>query len=303
MYSVGASPIVKTGHYFPSVKPCSERCSSPPSSSHPSSSSRMMISTVTEGSLGIGISSTSCQGASDRLTTRLQFTRNQILSVLCGASDGTGLREGVCSRLPHRRKSVEAVWIGSLDQLSNAASLISGAKPLPLSWDRNNFPSWASPSGKDRLLKSRRLSVNVQSQQQSNFVQEASTEQRSNSIRLETSSVDETLASVLSAQGKQLRPELDIGEGNGALNLSSAEYVESDAEKEAWALLRSSIVSYCGCPVGTIAAQDPTSTDALNYDQVFIRDFIPSAIAFLLKGEFEIVKEFLLNTLRLQVRS
>ncbi|CAD6203375.1 unnamed protein product [Miscanthus lutarioriparius] len=38
----------------------------------------------------------------------------------------------------------------------------------------------------------------------------------------------------------------------------------------------------------------------LNYDQVFIRDFVPSAIAFLLKGESDIVKNFLLHTLQLQ---
>jgi hypothetical protein len=41
----------------------------------------------------------------------------------------------------------------------------------------------------------------------------------------------------------------------------------------------------------------------LNYDQVFIRDFVPSAIAFLLKGESDIVKNFLLHTLQLQVSS
>lgn len=71
-------------------------------------------------------------------------------------------------------------------------------------------------------------------------------------------------------------------------------------EEEAWDLLRASIVEYCGNPVGTIAANDPTETNALNYDQVFIRDFIPSAMAFLLNGEPEIVRNFLLHTLQLQ---
>lgn len=71
-------------------------------------------------------------------------------------------------------------------------------------------------------------------------------------------------------------------------------------EEEAWQLLRESVVNYCGSPVGTIAARDPTSSDALNYDQVFIRDFIPSGIAFLLKGEYDIVRNFLLHTLQLQ---
>lgn len=72
-------------------------------------------------------------------------------------------------------------------------------------------------------------------------------------------------------------------------------------EEEAWDLLRAAIVEYCGSPVGTIAANDPTESNALNYDQVFIRDFIPSAMAFLLNGESEIVRNFLLHTLQLQV--
>jgi tartrate dehydratase beta subunit/fumarate hydratase class I family protein len=72
-------------------------------------------------------------------------------------------------------------------------------------------------------------------------------------------------------------------------------------EEEAWELLRNSMVYYCGSPIGTIAANDPTSSSVLNYDQVFIRDFIPSGIAFLLKGEYDIVRNFLLHTLQLQV--
>lgn len=76
---------------------------------------------------------------------------------------------------------------------------------------------------------------------------------------------------------------------------------ETEVEKEAWRLLRKSVVSYGGSPVGTLAADDPmTSGQMLNYDQVFIRDFVPSALAFLLKGETEIVKNFLLYTLQLQ---
>ncbi|KAG6421858.1 hypothetical protein SASPL_118417 [Salvia splendens] len=75
---------------------------------------------------------------------------------------------------------------------------------------------------------------------------------------------------------------------------------ETDVEKEAWRLLRNAIVTYCGSPVGTVAANDPNDKTPLNYDQVFIRDFVPSAFAFLLKGEGEIVKNFLLHTLQLQ---
>ncbi|KAJ0092988.1 hypothetical protein Patl1_24817 [Pistacia atlantica] len=52
--------------------------------------------------------------------------------------------------------------------------------------------------------------------------------------------------------------------------------------------------------VGTVAANDPADKQPLNYDQVFIRDFAPSALAFLLNGEGEIVKNFLLHTLQLQ---
>ncbi|XP_016443070.1 putative alkaline/neutral invertase D [Nicotiana tabacum] len=68
---------------------------------------------------------------------------------------------------------------------------------------------------------------------------------------------------------------------------------------EAWEALRRSIVQFRGQPVGTLAAVD-NSTEELNYDQVFVRDFVPSALAFLMNGEPEIVKNFLLKTLRLQ---
>ncbi|KAG8658924.1 alkaline/neutral invertase C, mitochondrial isoform X2 [Manihot esculenta] len=74
----------------------------------------------------------------------------------------------------------------------------------------------------------------------------------------------------------------------------------SDIEKEAWKLLQGAVVNYCGNPVGTVAANDPADKQPLNYDQVFIRDFVPSALAFLLNGEVEIVKNFLLYTLQLQ---
>ncbi|KAK3007664.1 hypothetical protein RJ639_014306 [Escallonia herrerae] len=68
---------------------------------------------------------------------------------------------------------------------------------------------------------------------------------------------------------------------------------------EAWEALRHSLVYFRGQPVGTIAALDQSSEE-LNYDQVFLRDFIPSALAFLMNGEPEIVKNFILKTLRLQ---
>ncbi|XP_075484472.1 putative alkaline/neutral invertase D [Primulina tabacum] len=69
---------------------------------------------------------------------------------------------------------------------------------------------------------------------------------------------------------------------------------------DAWEALRRSMVSFRGQPVGTIAAYDHASEEVLNYDQVFVRDFVPSALAFLMNGEPEVVKNFLLKTLQLQ---
>ncbi|KAK8447354.1 hypothetical protein SEVIR_8G054000v4 [Setaria viridis] len=69
---------------------------------------------------------------------------------------------------------------------------------------------------------------------------------------------------------------------------------------EAWEALRKSVVYFRGQPVGTIAATDHASEEVLNYDQVFVRDFVPSALAFLMNNETDIVKNFLLKTLHLQ---
>lgn len=70
-------------------------------------------------------------------------------------------------------------------------------------------------------------------------------------------------------------------------------------EQAAWRALEASILYYQGRPVGTIAARDP-NVDALNYDQCFVRDFVPSALAFLIRGDAEIVHNFLVETLALQ---
>ncbi|KAK4273381.1 hypothetical protein QN277_021796 [Acacia crassicarpa] len=99
--------------------------------------------------------------------------------------------------------------------------------------------------------------------------------------------------------------ENEVIEKPGDLNVSEdaspkSRVEETDAEKEAWKLLQNAVVTYCGNPVGTVAANDPGDKQPLNYDQVFLRDFIPSALAFLLQGEKEIVKSFLLHTLQLQ---
>ncbi len=76
--------------------------------------------------------------------------------------------------------------------------------------------------------------------------------------------------------------------------MSSAEIIA-----EAWQALEKSIIYMDGKPVGTVAAHD-RELDALNYDQCFVRDFVPSALAFLMKGEVKIVRNFLLATLTLQ---
>lgn len=103
---------------------------------------------------------------------------------------------------------------------------------------------------------------------------------------------------------EEYRVEVNGSEGNvdSSKKVVSNEREVSEIEKEAWRLLRGAVVDYCGSPVGTVAASDPADKTPLNYDQVFIRDFVPSALAFLLNGEGEIVKNFLLNTLQLQVQ-
>lgn len=74
---------------------------------------------------------------------------------------------------------------------------------------------------------------------------------------------------------------------------------ENNLVKEGWRLLENSIVYYRGQPVGTVAACDPT-VEALNYDQCFVRDFVSSALVFLINNKSEIVRNFLIETLKLQ---
>ncbi len=74
---------------------------------------------------------------------------------------------------------------------------------------------------------------------------------------------------------------------------------KNDLIKEAWQLLDRSVVHYGDRPVGTVAACDP-SVEALNYDQCFVRDFVSSALVFLMSGKADIVRNFLIETLTLQ---
>jgi hypothetical protein len=80
-------------------------------------------------------------------------------------------------------------------------------------------------------------------------------------------------------------------------DLKSSE--DSKEVTEAWQALEKTIIYYQGRPVGTVAAYD-LSVEALNYDQCFIRDFVSSALIFLLKGRADIVRNFLEETLKLQ---
>ncbi|KAL2491196.1 Alkaline/neutral invertase A [Abeliophyllum distichum] len=113
--------------------------------------------------------------------------------------------------------------------------------------------------------------------------------------------LDETLPNNDGDRAQVIDGGYGVNEENSNLaGVVKANKKESEVEKEAWRLLRNAVVTYCNSPIGTVAANDPNDKMPLNYDQVFIRDFVPSALAFLLKGEGEIVRNFLLHTMQLQ---
>jgi len=68
---------------------------------------------------------------------------------------------------------------------------------------------------------------------------------------------------------------------------------------EARRLLDRAVVRFAGEPVGTVAAAD-TEAAAVNYDQVFVRDFVPAALYYLAEGEPAIVRQFLVRSRELQ---
>ena len=74
------------------------------------------------------------------------------------------------------------------------------------------------------------------------------------------------------------------------------------AVDSAYALLRKSVIEFEGQPVGTVAALH-SDLPAENYRECFVRDFVPSALVFLLDGEFDIVRESELFTNRVDVGS
>ncbi|MCW9025360.1 MAG: glycoside hydrolase 100 family protein [Gammaproteobacteria bacterium] len=71
------------------------------------------------------------------------------------------------------------------------------------------------------------------------------------------------------------------------------------ALESAYQLLNDSVLCYKGNPVGTAAAVDSTVA-AENYEECFVRDFVPSALVFLMDGKPEIVRNFLCLILELR---
>jgi hypothetical protein len=76
-------------------------------------------------------------------------------------------------------------------------------------------------------------------------------------------------------------------------------FSENILMQEAYTALEKAILYYRGEPIGTVAARDPEA-DALNYDQCFVRDFVSSGLFFLMQGKPEIVRNFLVEVLKLQ---
>jgi len=70
----------------------------------------------------------------------------------------------------------------------------------------------------------------------------------------------------------------------------------------AYEVLDSSIMMHNGNPVGTIAALPDANLAADNYNECFVRDFVPSALVFLNDGKAEIVRNFLETVLTLRTK-
>ena len=69
--------------------------------------------------------------------------------------------------------------------------------------------------------------------------------------------------------------------------------------ESAYYILNRSILTFEGEPVGTAAAVDPNPA-ACHYHECFIRDFVPSALVFLLDGRTDIVRNFLRAVMKLR---
>ncbi|KFK38110.1 hypothetical protein AALP_AA3G070900 [Arabis alpina] len=185
----------------------------------------------------------------------------------------------------------------------DSRSIRSGIQRRRIVLDRNGFCDSDSMVLRARGSKGRGRGVLVIPRVASDFRNHSSSSLGShvnNDKRLESIFVKplvfkelEKTEEITKKESGNVGEDAKFGEKEGVLS-------QSEAEKEAWKLLRGAVVNYCGFPVGTVAANDPGDKQTLNYDQVFIRDFVPSAYAFLLDGEGEIVRNFLLHTLQLQ---
>ena len=71
------------------------------------------------------------------------------------------------------------------------------------------------------------------------------------------------------------------------------------AIESAYEILERSILYWQGNPVGTLAACSSES-EAENYSECFVRDFVPSALVFMMDGRDEIVLNFLRSIMHLQ---
>jgi len=76
---------------------------------------------------------------------------------------------------------------------------------------------------------------------------------------------------------------------------------QSPAIKAAYELLRRSVITLNGEPVGTVAAM-AEDLPAANYGECFIRDFMPSALVFLMDGDYDIVRNFLRTAVELRTK-
>lgn len=68
--------------------------------------------------------------------------------------------------------------------------------------------------------------------------------------------------------------------------------IRAEVLASAHAILDEAILYYNGEPVGVAAALD-TSGVLANYEECFVRDFVPSALVFLMDGKADIVRNFL----------
>ena len=73
----------------------------------------------------------------------------------------------------------------------------------------------------------------------------------------------------------------------------------NDATQSAYDVIERSILEFNNRPVGTSAAVDE-SVEAVNYTECFVRDFVPSALVFLMDGKPEIVRNFLETVVQVQ---